>query len=209
MACQPDSVNTKVKAPTIDLGVFTGQNYNSQLLKLNIPANWKYELKNISMVRQQQLTKEQVKENELPLSEVSEVTLFEAKENLTDPAAIKVNPIPSSINCLVINSKKLESPDIAQYIEKFRSEMAARNKQTKIAQFHLSGTRDQKFNNINFKVIDSEIKYPTIEGAEELVIKSKMLFHKKGDLIYRYSLSYSKNEQLEQILKIMSTIQYK
>lgn len=208
-SCQQDPDNSKKTVSTIDLGVFTGQNYNSPLIKLNIPNNWKYELQGISLARQQQLSKEQVKENILPLSEVKEVTLFEAKENITDPEAIKANPIPGSIVCLIVNANKQETPDLNKYIENFRAEMASRNTQTAIAQFHLSGTRDQKFNNINFKVIDSEIKYPTIEGAENIVIKSKMMFHKKGDLIYRYSLSYSKTEQLQEILQIIASIVYK
>ena len=208
-SCQQDGKAIKKNATMIDLGVFTGQNYNGKLIKLNIPNNWKYELKNISVSRQQQLSREQVKSNELPLNEIDEVTLFEAKENVTDPEALKSNPIPGSIVCLIVNANKQETPELDPYIEKFRAAMASRNKQTAIAQFHLSPTRAQKFNNINFKVIDSEIKYPTIEGAENLVIKSKMLFHKNGDLIYRYSLSYSKPEQLSEILKIISSIAYK
>ncbi len=208
-SCTPDTKPTEKVAPTIDLGVFTGQNYDSQLIRLNIPNNWTYELQNISLARQQQLTREQVKENILPQNEVKEVTLFEAKENVTDPEVLKVNPIPSSIVCLVVNAKKQDTPDLNQYIENFRKEMATRDKQTAIAQFSLSPTKDQKFNNIDFKVIDSQIRYPTIQGAEDISIKSKMMFHKKGDLIYRYSLSYSKHEQLEEILKIISSIVYK
>lgn len=207
-SCTPDTKEA-AKSSTIDLGVFTGQNYDSQLLKLTIPKNWKYELKSISIARQVQLSKEQVKENVLPISEVKEVTLFEAKEDNSHPEIFKKSPIPGSIVCLAVNLKKQDVPNMDKYIEKFRAEMMTRNKKTEIAKFHLAPTRTQKFNNIEFKSIDSQIKYPTIEGAENIVIHSKMLFQQKGDLVYRYSLSYATQEQLKDILKIVSSIVYK